>query len=269
MGNPQGSFIWYELLTVELDAAADFYKGVAGIEIQRRPTPGPLDYRMVSAPDGGHVGGAMRLSAGMSGHGVRPVWLGYVAVEDVDAACERLTAAGGKVHMPPAEIEGAGRIAMVADPQGAAFYLMRPSPPPGQEDKVSNAFHADAPGHVAWNELHARDQAEAMRFYGEQLGWEQGDALEMGPTGTYQMFKPAGSDQAIGAMMTSPNAPRPIWLFYFNVPDIDAAHARVAELGGSVAVGPCEIPGGAYMVQAADPQGAMFALVGPRKQERM
>lgn len=265
MGNPAGSFVWYELLTSDLDAAADFYRDVVGIEIQRAPTPGPLDYRMVSAPDGDNVGGAMRLTDGMREHGMRPIWLGYVAVEDVDAACERLTLAGGKVHMAPQVIEGAGRIAMVADPQGAAFYLMRPSPPPGKSDAVSTAFHPEAHGHVAWNELHTREQAEAMRFYEEQLGWERMEALDMGPMGTYQMFKAGGTDQAIGGMMTSPNMARPMWLHYFNVPEIDVAHDRIAERGGSVLAGPSEIPGGQYMVQGTDPQGAMFAIVGPRK----
>ena len=88
---------------------------------------------------------------------------------------------------------------MVADPQGAPFYLMRPTPPPRRRRTwTACAFHPDKPGHVAWNELHATDQAAAMAFYAGQLGWEKSDAMDMGPMGTYQMFKVGGTDQAIG-----------------------------------------------------------------------
>ena len=80
--------------------------------------------------------------------------------------------------------------------------------------------------------------------------------------GTCLLFN-AGGD-AIGGMMNSPDLPRPAWLFYFNVEDIDAAHRRLTDAGGQVRFGPTEVPGGGWIIQATDPQGAMFALVGPR-----
>lgn len=267
MTNPPGSFIWYELLTPDLAAARTFYADVAGLSIPTEPTPGPMDYRMISVPGGGFVGGAMQFEPAMLEHGAIPGWMGYLGVGDVDAKVDEVVAAGGKVHMPASDIDGVGRIALVADPQGAPFYLMRPTPPPGQEDAASTAFDAQAIGHVGWNELHARDQAEAMAFYAGHFGWEKSDALDMGPMGTYQMFKVGGTDQAVGAMMTSKDMPRPSWVYYFNVPDIDAAHAAATAGGGQVLHGPAEIPGGFYIVQATDPQGARFAVVGPRTWE--
>ncbi len=266
MANPPGSFIWYELLTTDIAAAADFYEAVVGIKIPREATPGPMDYRMIETPGGLHVGGAMQLTKEMQEGGAFSGWFGYISVPDVDAAAASVTAAGATVHMPPTDIPNAGRIAMISDPQGAPLYIMTPAPPPGAEDMDSLCYDPEKHGHVAWNELHARDQAAAFDFYASQLGWEKSDAMDMGPMGIYQMFKAGGTDRAIGGMMTSPDMPHPVWLYYLNVPDIDAALESAKANGGTLLYGPGEIPGGQYIVQATDPQGAMFAIVGPRKE---
>ena len=265
MANPPGSFIWYELLTSNLDAARRFYEAVVGLKIPAEPTPGGMDYRMIGTPGGETVGGAMQLTPQMAEGGAKPGWFGYVGVDDVDASAARIAAAGGQVLMSPSDIPQAGRIAMVADPQGAPFYVMRPTPPPGAEDMGSCVFHPDKHGHVSWNELHARDQESAWDFYAGQLGWEKSVAMDMGAMGTYQIFKVGGTERDIGAMMTSPNFPRPMWLFYFNVPNVDAALEAIEASGGSVLYGPGVVPGGSFIVQATDPQGALFAVVGPRK----
>jgi predicted enzyme related to lactoylglutathione lyase len=52
-----------------------------------------------------------------------------------------------------------------------------------------------------------------------------------------------------------------VWIFYFTVDDINAAAERVKAGGGTVLLGPMEVPGGSWMIQAQDPQGAVFALV--------
>lgn len=264
MANPPGSFIWYELLTTDIAAAAEFYESVAGIAIARTPTPGGMDYRMITAPDGDHVGGAMQLSPQMLAGGAKPGWFGYVGVPDVDAAADRAKAAGAAILMPPSDIPQAGRIAMIADPQGAPLYIMTPTPPEGAPDAERLCYHPEKIGHFAWNELHATDQAAAFDFHAGLFGWAKSDAMDMGPMGTYQMFKPAGAGDAIGGMMTSPNMPHPLWLHYVTVADIDAALAQVTANGGAILYGPGEIPGGQFIIQGTDPQGAMFAIVGPR-----
>lgn len=265
MANPPGSFIWYELLTTDIAAAADFYETVAGIKISREATPGPMDYRMIIAPDGDNVGGAMELTQEMRDGGAFSGWFGYLGVPDVDAAAEQVKAAGALVHMSPTDIPGAGRIAMISDPQGAPLYIMKPTPPADAPDMDSLCYDPAKLGHFAWNEYHGTDQAAAFDFYAGQFGWEKSDAMDMGPMGTYQMFKAGGTDNAIGGMMNSPNMPHPIWLYYLNVPDIDAALAAANANGAALLYGPGEIPGGQFIVQATDPQGAMFAVVGPRK----
>jgi len=85
--------------------------------------------------------------------------------------------------------------------------------------------------------------------------------------GVYQMFGPAGSDGAsIGGIMTkTAETPHPHWLYYVNVEAIDAAAARVASAGGRVVNGPMEVPGGSWIINGIDPQGALFALVAPKR----
>jgi predicted enzyme related to lactoylglutathione lyase len=202
------------------------------------------------------VAGAMTLPQEACDAGGRPGWMGYVGVADADAAVRKLTGAGGKVHRPPADIPGIGRFAVVADPHGAAFALFQPHG--GSQEPASPM----TPGHVGWHELYAGDGAEAFAFYSGQFGWTKGDAMDMGPMGVYQLFQTGGLP--IGGMMTKPPAiPQPYWGFYFTVPEINAAVDRVKAGGGQVLNGPMEVPGGAWIIQGLDPQGAAFALVAP------
>jgi predicted enzyme related to lactoylglutathione lyase len=101
-------------------------------------------------------------------------------------------------------------------------------------------------------------------FYSDLFGWTKADTVDMGPMGIYQLFA-AGGD-AIGGMMTkTPQSPAPFWLYYFNVDAIDAAVERITAAGGKVIQGPHEVPGGSWIVQALDPQGALFALVATKR----
>ena len=98
------------------------------------------------------------------------------------------------------------------------------------------------------------------------FGWLKGDAMDMGPMGTYQLFTIGGA--AVGAMFNSPavhaDAAARFWLYYFNVGDIDAAAKRVGDGGGKITHGPQQVPGGRWIVQGSDPQGAAFALLGSK-----
>jgi hypothetical protein len=196
----------------------------------------------------------------MMDRGARPRWLGYVGVDDVDASCAAIEAAGGKVLVPANDVPMAGRIAMVADCCGAPFYIMTPTPPPGGGE--STCFSAlPNPGRCGWNELYAGNQANALTFYTGLFGWTLPDAMDMGPMGTYQFIAHDGVQ--IGAVMTKPDAvPAAAWCHYFWVESITAAKTRVEANGGQVVNGPHEVPGGLWIIQGTDPQGALFSLVG-------
>lgn len=265
MANRHGDFIWYELLTSDADAAADFYAKVVGWTSSPSGQPG-MDYRFFSSGDGSDmadgVGGFMAITPEMAEHGARPAWIGYLAVDDVDASVAAITAAGGAELMPAMDIDGVGRMAMVADPTGAPFYVMK-----GASDETSHSFAATEPkvGHGAWNELSSSDPAAAKAFYTAQFGWVQEGDLDMGPMGKYEFLWASGKRFMQGAVMPKmPEMPMSAWVFYFRVPDIDAAATSTRALGGTLLMEPMEIPGGDFSFTARDPQGAVFGLVGAR-----
>lgn len=248
-----GNFVWHELMTTDPAAARDFYSAVVGWTARDSGMPG-MDYTLLLAGEA-QVAGLMRQPAEAAAMGVPPGWIGYVGVDDVDAAAAKAVSIGGTVHAPPRDIPGVGRFAVLADPQGAVLCVFHGM---GEGDVAPMT-----PGHVGWNELMASDMPAVLPFYEAMFGWGRGAPMDMGPMGIYQLFTHGGRD--IGGMMTRPpEVPVPFWLYYFNVPDIDVAQARIGAAGGTVVNGPIEVPGGAWVIQAMDPQGAMFAVVGMR-----
>lgn len=257
MASSHGKFVWYELMTSDPAAAEIFYKTVIGWETNDAGMPG-MAYTILSAGGVG-VGGIMELPDDAREAGAKPGWLGYIGVDDTDAATRKVADAGGAIHKVPMDIPGVGRFSVVADPQGAAFVLFAPNMAMPDEPPDTTQ-----PGHGGWRELRATDSAAALGFYAEMLGWAQIDALDMGPMGLYRLFAGPGAEGPIGGIMTkTPDIPRPYWLYYFNTASIGAAAARVAQAGGQVIAPPMPVPGGGWVLHAFDPQGAMFALVAP------
>lgn len=244
-------FIWYELITSDLDAAIAFYEKVVGWDVKPGTTPG-MDYRHIHAGTAG-VGGMMKTPDGAP---MPPAWFGYVNVADVDAEIATFEAAGGKILWPANDIPNIGRIAMVADPQGAAIYVMAPT-----GEGQSEAYKPGAEGHCGWNEYHATDWEKAFDFYAGRFGWVKDQAMDMGPMGTYLTFK--AGEVLTGGMMNNP-LPQQAWLFYFMTGDIDAAVTRITDNGGAIQLPPMSVPGGMWAIMARDPQGAMFGLLGTR-----
>ena len=256
MATPKGSFVWYELMTSDTAAATKFYESALGMSGADSGMPG-MNYTILSA-GGAPVGGVMEIPAEAKKMGARPGWMGYIGVADVDAHAAKVKAAGGAIHRPPEDIPGVGRFAVVADPHGAAFMLFK-----GSTDDAPPPAAPGTPGHVGWHELHAGDGPAAFAFYSGLFGWTKDTAMDMGAMGVYQLFAAGGP--AIGGMMTkTPETPAPNWLYYFNVESVDAAIERVKSGGGQVLNGPMEVPG-SWIAQCMDPQGAMFAVVGPKR----
>lgn len=260
MPSPHGRFIWYELMTDNADAAGRFYSAVVpGWNFGER-VPVDIDYRMILRGDGGNAGGVMQLDQAMRDHGARPVWMGYVGADDVDATVERAQGLGGTVLMPPWDVPGVGRLAMIADPHGNALYLMAPEPPEGDPDTESDVFSGTEEQRVAWNELMTPDPADARRFYGELFGWTSEESMPMGDQGEYRFLELGGT--TFGAVCPKMGSHDSKWRYYIRVPSIARAIEAVKAGGGSVSVGPHEVPGGDHIIIGQDPRGAEFALVG-------
>jgi predicted enzyme related to lactoylglutathione lyase len=254
--NFHGRFAWYELATTDVKAAKTFYTKVMGWGALDASVPGRA-YTLFTAGNA-LVSGLMDLPEDARKMGGNPSWLGYVEVNDVDASADRIKRLGGAVHVPPMDVPNISRFSIFTDPQTARLALFKGLTPDREQPSA-----LDGLGRVGWHELLAADWEKALAFYGELFGWQKADA-DIGEMGTYQQFSARG--QTIGGMLTKPPMiPAPFWLYYFNIGDLDAAAQRVEAGGGEIFAGPFEVPGGSWIVQCTDPQGAMFALEGQRR----
>jgi hypothetical protein len=257
MSKSPSSFIWYELMTTDTVAAQAFYSAVVGWGTKDMHLT-EEKYTLFTVADTG-VAGLMTIPKQACAGGKSPGWVGYIAVENVDASAEQIKQKGGAVHFGPEDIPEVGRFAAVSDPHGAIFMLLQPEGEPPADMPAP-----ETPGLCAWRELHAGNGPEAFDFYSELFAWQKAGAMPMGDLGEYQMF--SSGSEAVGAIMTKcEDMPKPQWMYYFNVEAIDAAIARVNENGGRIIMGPHEVPGDLWIVQGCDPQGAAFALVAPKK----
>jgi predicted enzyme related to lactoylglutathione lyase len=254
MASPGDRFVWYELMTTDVEACKVFYSKLMGWGARDSPTRRPA-YALFTARNA-PVAGLTSLPEGARRAGAVPNWIGYVAVADVDAAVARTRELGGTVHVPPTDIPGINRFAMIADPQMAAVALAK-----GRRGEPQSPDLL-APGRVGWHELLAADWETVFSFYERLFGWQKGES-HFGAMGSYQQFSAGG--EAIGGMFTKPaSLPVPFWLYYFNVRDLDVAARRVTAGGGEILYGPATVPGGARIIHCADPQGAVFALLDRR-----
>ena len=248
-----GSFVWCELSTDDVPAAVAFYSKVIGWTT-RDAGPG-MDYTIFQAGDLG-VGGVAKMTQMARDNGARPSWVGYVYVDDVDAAAAKVAKLDGKIYFGPTDIPTIGRFAVAADPQGAVFMLFKPLPMENPPPRAA----PDTPGTAGWRELMASDWEKAFAFYSDMFGWTKDTAMDMGAMGTYQLFAVDGVPSG-GMMNRPPETPGPYWGYYFNVESIKASIERLTAAGGKVIHGPMPVPGGSWIVQALDPEGVFFCLV--------
>jgi hypothetical protein len=251
MFTPKGKFGWYELMTSDTEAAGKFYSSVVGWTPKQVPSSGDFPYTTFNLGDAG-MAGMLKLE----GH---TAWIGYIAVDDVDAHIEKIVEAGGKLWKPATDVPGMLRFAVMSDPQGAAFVVFTPNPAMPSPKRPE----PPASGTISWHELYTTDLEAGFGFYNKLFGWTKLNDMDMGPMGVYRIFDQGDHKQmGDGGMMTKPpQVPVSCWMFYFSVDSIKAAIGRVEAGGGKVVNGPNQVPGGGWIITARDPQGAMFALV--------
>ncbi len=241
-----GRFVWHDMMTTDGAKSAQFYCALFDWQIHEIPMQG-CTYRMIMAGPG-PIGGIVEEKNIPMAH-----WMPYVAVADVDAAAKKLQQLGGSVCVPPTDIPGTGRFAVVGDPQGAYFSLYKGLP-------ESQGFDPDlpVPGRVCWNELLSTDDVAAQKFYSGLFGWKE-QTKDMGPMGTYRV-QMLGDKQAGGLMKhPMPGAPS-CWLMYFLAPDLAGSTKRAEKLGAKVMHANVPIPGIGAFSMLSDPCGAIFAL---------
>jgi hypothetical protein len=206
----------------------------------------------------GNVGIAGMLQ--MTGHSS---WIGYISVEDVDTHIEKIVEAGGKLWKPAVDIPDMLRFAVLSDPQGAAIAVFTPNPNMPSPQRPASP----TPGTIGWHELYTTDVDAGFDFYNKIFGWTKVTDMDMGPMGVYRIFD-EGDHKEMGdggMMIKAPHIPVSCWNFYFNVDSINGAVKRVEAGGGKVLNGPMQVPGGGWIINGQDPQGAMFSLVSNKE----
>lgn len=238
--HPAGSFCWADLVTEDPAAARAFYGQVLGWQFEDLPG---TEYTVAL------VGGRAAAAIGPNHQpGAPPHFNCYVSVDDADATAARAAELGATVLLEPGDVGASGRLAVLADPQGAAFSLWQPGEHPG-------ARVVNEPGALTWNDLATTDVDEAERFYGELFGWTLEAASDDPP---YEVIHLADGRNNGGMVLAAEGQP-PVWVAYFAVADVAATVARAQEGGGAVIAGPDDVPAGTFAV-LCDPQGAVFSV---------
>jgi predicted enzyme related to lactoylglutathione lyase len=238
-----GKFVWHEQVSTDPGQAQNFYTQLFGWDTEVFK-PGEADYTMIASGGQSHGGFGTAMEGAPPPH-----WLSHVHVEDVDATIEKAKAAGGQLAAGPFEMGEVGRIAILADPQGAFISAYEP-----QGDGPSPA------GVFVWDELGTNDADGAQRFYEEVFGWTTTD---MGAEyGGYRIFN--RGENGVAGFMTLPDASiPPMWQPYVAVEDVDATVAKAVELGGSALVEGMDVPNVGRIAVLRDPQGATFGVLRP------
>jgi predicted enzyme related to lactoylglutathione lyase len=242
-----GTPSWVDHATKDIDASNAFYGALFGWEAEDQGEE--MGHYTLMSKGGKTVAGNMMAMT----EDQPSAWVSYVSVEDADATVALAKKAGAMVFVEPMDVADIGRMAVFADPTGAAIGVWQP-----------RTFHgaelANEPGSFAWNELNTRDVPAAKTFYSQVFGWEPND-LDMGGM-SYTEWKLG--DRPLAGMMTMPDmVPAEVpahWLVYFGVDDTDASVSKATELGATTLMPPTDIPPGRFAV-LSDPDGAVFAVI--------
>ena len=246
----RGRFVWHQLMTRDVPGSKKFYSGLMAWKTQAWP----LDptYTVCLAADI-PVAGIMEIPADLPAE-VPSHWLQYVGTRDVDGTADAAVRAGGSVVKPPSDMAGAGRYAVLKDPQGALFAIIDP------ENARAESAGIPPLGTFSWHELATSDNEAAFAFYSGLFGWDALTRMDMGPVGIYLVFGMNGVQR--GGMYIKPSdwpAP-PNWMPYAHVPSVDASAADLESVGAKVLVEPMDVPGGSRIASLTDPAGAPFAI---------
>ena len=250
-----GSPVWVDLGTPDIDGAAAFYRGLFGWEF-RPAGPDTGGYGMFQLGDRTAAGG-MPMTAEQG----PPSWSLYFRTSDADATAKSVQGNGGSVVVGPMDVMDIGRMAVLTDPGGAAFSIWQPGTNEGLD--VVNE-----PGSLCWAELYTADEPAAYAFYQAVFGWESSAMPLPDGSGTYRMVHPAGQgpDGMFGGFVTLGSDPSesggaPHWQLYFAVTECDATVTAGRGLGATVRVAPTDIEGVGRFAKLADPSGARFAIL--------
>lgn len=247
---PAGAPVWIDLSTSNPQRAKEFYSELFGWTFV---DTGPEYGNYVNfSKDGALIAGLIENLQ----QGVPDGWTTYLASDDAKATADAVLTAGGQILMEPMPVRDLGTTAVVVDPSGAVIGVWQPGEHKGYG-------RTDEDGAPAWLELHTHDYGAAVRFYQRAFGWST-KVISDSDDFRYTVYE-KDEQQYAGIMDAAAYLPSGVpsnWQVYLQVADIDAALAKLEQLGGSVLEPAADSPYG-RLAQVADPTGAAFKLIAP------
>jgi predicted enzyme related to lactoylglutathione lyase len=258
-GYMRGVPCWVDTWQPDADAAVDFYRAIFSWEVEDT-MPESVSGKHYMCRLRGHDVAAVASTP----DGAPPVvaWNTYVRVDDVDEAIAKASEAAGSVLKDPFDALDGGRIAIIADPAGAAIGIWRPGAHAGAE-------LVNEPGAWSMSSLRTDDIEGAKRFYESVFGWEHetfGDEFTLSKVPGYvggPPEQPVSRDVVATMGPLRENGARPHWGVDFWIADVDAAVATASERGARIVADPHDTPVGMRQAELVDPQGASIALTQP------
>jgi uncharacterized protein len=259
---------WVDTSHPDPEAAVAFYNGLFGWDFEDVMPPGAEGKYLVARIRGGDVAAIGSTPAGAPS---AATWNTYIWVDSADTTASKVLDAGGTVLSEPFDVMDAGRMAVCADPDGAAFCVW-------QARQHRGARVVNEPGAVVLNGLSARNKETAKSFYGAVFGWQTlsiaagemwalpgyGNDLERSNPGLRRQMRQLGAPEgfedvvaSLQAIAENGRAAAPHWDVTFATDDADAIARRATELGGDVVLAPFDAPW-SRVTAIADPQGATF-----------
>jgi hypothetical protein len=242
-----GTPSWVDLASPDLPGSVAFYSSLFGWRGQDQGADAG-HYHVMTLRDLPVAGAGPIMMEGQP-----PAWTTYVSVDDADATIAKVNKAGGTIFVEPMDVLDVGRMAVFADPTGAACAVWQPKEHKG-------AGLVNEPGSLVWNELNTRDTSAAAAFYGDVFGWD----AETGQMGAMEYSEWKLDGKTIAGMLPMPaQVPAHVpahWLAYFATADCDTTVSFATGLGATVMAGPMDIPAGRFAV-LLDPTGAAFGVI--------
>jgi predicted enzyme related to lactoylglutathione lyase len=260
---------WIDTSQPDPEAAVEFYSGLFGWEFENVMPPESEGIYYIGRIQGGDVAAVSTVPEGAP---PMAMWNTYICVESADETAAKVLEAGGRTLTAPFDVMDAGRMAVLADPEGSVFCVW-------QANQHQGARVVNEHGSLNFNGLNTRDPQAAKAFYGAVFGWQSitlpsgaemwtlpgyGDHLEADNPGLRErmseMGAPAGFEDVVANITPIPDERQdtpPHWDVTFAVDDADAVAEKAGELGGKVIVSPFDVPW-ARMTVIADPAGATF-----------
>lgn len=246
-----GRFVWGDLVTSDVAAAADFYSKVFGWTFETYGGDDDRDTYTLALADGLPIGGMVFDQRAMRGKVPSARWVGLISVADVKASAAAATASGGRVVYAPVMLGERGETAVFKDPEGVLFGVVN----------SKNGDPLDYAGDINewyWIDLWTADVEQAAQFYRAVVGYETMPVADDGPRSGLRLL--SGGFARAGIMQKRDKKTTPTWLPYIRVADVRASAAAAKAAGGKVVLQPLAMSGMTVAI-IADPTGAPVGIV--------